>query len=113
MYKRQEPLSGYERLKVLHDVFNMDTNEPFRFSFDMVARTGLSAKDFIAPTSFDFREGKCFKMGGTDVYKRQGYHPVHSSLDFLNRMLAAPVDKRSHIKLLTRMLQMCIRDSLL
>ena len=59
---RTEPLSGYERLKVLHDVFNMDTNEPFRFSFDMVARTGLSTKDFIAPTSFDFREGKCFKM---------------------------------------------------
>ena len=60
---RTEPLSGYERLKVLHDVFNMDTHEPFRFSFDMVARTGLSTKDFIAPTSFDFREGKCFKMG--------------------------------------------------
>ena len=62
---RTEPLSGYERLKVLHDVFNMDSNEPFRFSFDMVARTGLSSKDFIAPTSFDFREGKCFKMGRT------------------------------------------------
>jgi UDP-galactopyranose mutase len=31
----------------------------------MVARTGLSTKDFIAPTSFDFREGKCFKMGRT------------------------------------------------
>ena len=62
---KTEPLSGYERLKVLHDVFNMDSHEPFRFSFDMVARTGLSSKDFIAPTSFDFREGKCFKMGKT------------------------------------------------
>ena len=60
---KTEALSGYERLKVLHDVFNMDSNEPFRFSFDMIARTGLSSKDFIAPTSFDFREGKCFKMG--------------------------------------------------
>ena len=62
---KTEPMSGYERLKVLHDVFNMDTNEPFRFSFDMVARTGLSTKDFVAPTSFDFREGKYFKMGKT------------------------------------------------
>ena len=62
---KTEPLSGYERLKVLHDVFNMDSGEPFRFSFDMVARTGLSSKDFIAPTSFDFREGKCFKVGRT------------------------------------------------
>ena len=58
-----EPLSGYERLRVLHDVFNMDSSDPFRFSFDMVARTGLSTKDFIAPSSFDFREGKYFKMG--------------------------------------------------
>ena len=60
-----EPLTGYERLRVLHDVFNMDSNEPFRFSFDMTARTGLSSKDFIAPTSFDFREGNVFKMGRT------------------------------------------------
>jgi hypothetical protein len=60
-----EPLSGYERLRVLHDVFNMDSSDPFRFSFDMVARTGLSTKDFIAPSSFDFREGKYFKMGRT------------------------------------------------
>lgn len=62
---KTEPLSGYDRLRVLHDVFNMDTNEPFRFSYDMVARTGLSTKDFIAPTSFDFREGKYFRMGKT------------------------------------------------
>ena len=60
-----EPLSGYERLRVLHDVFNMDSSDSFRFSFDMVARTGLSTKDFIAPSSFDFREGKYFKMGRT------------------------------------------------
>lgn len=60
-----EPLTGHERLRVLHDVFNMDSNEPFRFSFDMTARTGLSSKDFIAPTSFDFRECKVFKMGRT------------------------------------------------
>lgn len=62
---RAEPLTGRERLRVLHDVFNMDSNEPFRFSFDMVARTGLSTKDFVAPTSFDFREGKRFRMGKT------------------------------------------------
>ena len=62
---KTEPLSGYERLKVLHDVFNMDSGEPFRFSFDMIARTDLSTKDFIAPSSFDFRESKCFKMGRT------------------------------------------------
>ena len=56
-------LNGSQPVSYTH--LNMDTNEPFRFSFDMVARTGLSSKDFIAPTSCDFREGKCFKMGKT------------------------------------------------
>ena len=31
----------------------------------MVTRTGLSTKDFIAPTSFDFRNSRYFRMGQT------------------------------------------------
>ena len=46
---KTEPLSGYERLKVLHDVFNMDSNEPFRFSFDMVAGRGFPARTSLLP----------------------------------------------------------------
>ena len=56
-------LSGYERLKLLYETMNPETQEPFIFNFDMIARTGLSSKDFIAPTSFDFRDGKYFRMG--------------------------------------------------
>ena len=59
------PLNGVERLKIMHDIFNSDTMQPFRFTYDMVAKTGLGTKDFIAPTSFDFREGKYFRMGKT------------------------------------------------
>ena len=59
------PLSGVERLKILHDTFNSDTMQPFRFTYDMVAKTGLGTKDYIAPTSFDFRDGKYFRMGKT------------------------------------------------
>lgn len=58
-------LNGFERLRVLYEIFNGDKHEPFHFSFDMVARTGLSTKDFIAPTSYDFREGRYFRMGRT------------------------------------------------
>jgi len=58
------PLSGLERLELLHGSFNQDTNEKFRFNWDLVHKTGLSTKDFIAPTSFDFRESKTFKCGG-------------------------------------------------
>lgn len=56
-------LSGYERLKLLHQTMNPDTQEPFVFNYDMVARTGLSTKDFIAPTSFNFGNKAYFQMG--------------------------------------------------
>ena len=58
-------LSGYERLKVLYQTMNEETQEPFLFNYDMVTRTGLSTKDFIAPTSFDFRSSRYFRMGQT------------------------------------------------
>lgn len=57
------PLSGYERLKLLYQTMNPDLQEPFLFNFDMVARTGLSTKDFIAPTSFNFGNKAYFQMG--------------------------------------------------
>ena len=56
------PMSGYERLKVLHGVFHPD-GEPFSFSFDWLAPSGLTTKDFIAPSSFQFGEGRTFRMG--------------------------------------------------
>lgn len=59
------PMNGVERLKVLYETFNGDTNEPFRFSYDMLMQSGLRTKDYIAPSSFDFREGKYFRMGRT------------------------------------------------
>ena len=58
-------LTGFERLKLLYETMNSELENPFVFNFDMVARTGLSTKDFIAPTSFDFRDGKYFRMGKT------------------------------------------------
>ena len=57
------PLSGYERLKLLYQTMNPDLQEPFLFNFDLVARTGLSTKDFIAPTSFNFGNKSYFQMG--------------------------------------------------
>ncbi len=58
-------LSGYERLKVLYLAMNEDVQEPFIFSYDLITRTGLSTKDFIAPSSFDFRDSRYFRMGHT------------------------------------------------
>ena len=58
-------MTGFERLKLLYSTFNEETQEPFVFSYDLIAETGLSTKDFIAPTSFDFRDSKYFRMGKT------------------------------------------------
>ena len=56
------PQTGYERLQTLHGVFHPE-GEPFRFSWDWLAPSGLSTKDFIAPSSFRFGEGRYFRMG--------------------------------------------------
>ena len=59
------PLNGAERLQIMYETFNQDSKVPFHFSYDEVLRTGLSTKDYIAPTSFVFKNGKDFQMGGT------------------------------------------------
>ena len=56
-------LDGYERLKLMHGMFHMDTQSPFQFNWKWLAPTGLSTKDFIAPSSFDFRAKNTFGMG--------------------------------------------------
>lgn len=58
-----EPLNGYERLEVMHGLFHIDEQEPFSFSWDWLAPSGLSVKNFITPSSFEFGNGKYFSMG--------------------------------------------------
>ena len=57
------PLDGRERLAQLYAIFHMDEQMPFQFEWDWLAPSGLSVKDFIAPSSFGFRNGKVFRMG--------------------------------------------------
>ena len=57
------PMSGGDRLRLFHAIFHMDGQETFRFSWDWLAPSGLSTKDFIAPSSFEFRNGRMFRMG--------------------------------------------------
>ena len=56
------PMTGYERLEALHSVFHPE-GERFRFSWDWLTPSGLTTKDFIAPSSFRFGEGRYFRMG--------------------------------------------------
>lgn len=58
-----EALDGAERLKVMHSIFHMGDSERFAFSWDSLAQSGLSVKDYIAPSSFEFSKGTSFSMG--------------------------------------------------
>ena len=58
-----EPLNGTDRLRLLHDMLRIDDPAPFRFSWDWLAPSGLSVKDFIAPSSFELAKGNYFGIG--------------------------------------------------
>ena len=60
---KAEPLDGKARLALMHGIFHIDGQEPFKFDWKLLAPSGLSVKDFIAPSSFEFTSSKHFKMG--------------------------------------------------
>ena len=56
-------LDAKERLEVMHSIFHPD-GERFNFAWEWLPVSGLSVKDFIAPSSFRFGDGRMFQMGG-------------------------------------------------
>lgn len=56
-------LDGRERLKLMHNILRMSGNDPFSFEWNWLAPSGLSTKDFIAPSSFEFKEKGTFRTG--------------------------------------------------
>lgn len=58
------PLSGLERLEILHGQLHPDGQEKLRFDWKDIAATGTGTKDAIAPSGFDFRDGRTFRMDG-------------------------------------------------
>ena len=89
-----ESVDGKERLRLLHNMLRMDGNEPFRFDWKWLVPSGLSAKDFIAPPSFEFREGRTFRMG-----KKYGAVSFLQILapEINDRMLADFLDMESNL----------------
>lgn len=56
-------LDGRERLRLMYNIFRMGGNDPFAFEWKWLAPSGLSTKDFIAPSSFEFKEKGIFRTG--------------------------------------------------
>ena len=59
------PLNGVERLQIMYEMFHQEEERKFDFSYDRILQSGMTTKDFIAPTSFLFKSGKDFQMGDT------------------------------------------------
>ena len=78
-------LNGKERLALMHQQFHMGDKERFHFDWKYLLGTGLSVKDFIAPSSFSFPTGKRFTMGS--LYGAMSFLSIDAS-DISDRMLA-------------------------
>ena len=78
-------LNGYERLELMHKQFHMGTTDHFNFDWKYLVGSGLSVKDFIAPSSFTFPNGRTFQMG--DMFGCMSFLSIEAS-DISDRMLA-------------------------
>ena len=78
-------LNGKERLELMHAQFHMGDSDKFHFDWKWLPNTGLSVKDFIAPSSFEFKKGRTFRMGG--MYGCMSFLSITAS-DISDRMLA-------------------------
>ena len=78
-------LNGKERLAIMHSIFHMGENERFHFDWNWLTSTGLSVKDFIAPSSFYFRNGRTFKIG--NMYGAMSFLAITAS-DISDQLLS-------------------------
>ena len=79
-----QALDGMERLRLMHAMFHIGEPDKFFFDWSWLAESGLSVKDFIAPTSFAFPGSRKFQMGGT--YGCMSYLQITAS-DLSDEML--------------------------
>ncbi len=83
---RAKSLTGKERLHLMHAMFHMGDGDNDRFYFDWkwLVESGMSVKDFIAPTCFAFPTSRIFQMGG--LYGSMSYLQITAS-DLSDQML--------------------------
>ena len=85
-------LDGEERLQLMHSMFHMGDQEKFRFDWKWLPKTGLSVKDYIAPTSFAFPGSRIFRMG--KLYGAMSYLQITAS-DISDQLLKDFLDMDS------------------
>ena len=82
---RAKSLNGSERLELMHSQFHMGEDEKFNFDWKWLPGTGLSVKDFIAPSGLNFKNGRAFQVGS--MYGAMSFLSITAS-DISDRLLA-------------------------
>ncbi len=82
---RAQTLNGKQRLEIMHQQFHMGDTEKFNFEWKYLVNSGLSVKDFIAPSSIAFPNGKKFQSG--NMYGAMSFLSIDAS-DISDRLLA-------------------------
>ena len=85
-------LNGKERLHLMHEIFHMGDEDKFFFDWKWLSESGLSVKDFIAPSAFAFKGSHTFQMG--NLYGSMSFLSITAS-DINDRMLADFLDMDS------------------
>ncbi len=78
-------MNGYDRLELMHRQLHIGDREKFNFDWKYLVKSGLSVKDFIAPSSFAFPTGRMFQVG--EMYGSMSFLSIDAS-DISDRMLA-------------------------
>ena len=87
-----QPLDGRERLRLMHTMFHMGDQERFHFDWNWLVPSGLSVKDFIAPSGFAFPGGRTFRMGS--LYGAMSFLSITAS-DLSDQLLKDFLDMES------------------
>lgn len=93
-----KPMTSQERIELLYNIYNQDSDyrlttgiyqDKELFNLAWIEKQGLSLKDLIGPSSFDFSKGGMSRIG--DMYASTLYLeriPTRMSTDFLNDLSA-------------------------
>ncbi len=82
---QSKTLNGEERLELMHSQLHIGDVAKFFFDWHWLVGSGLSVKDFIAPSSLYFKTGRVFEMGA--MYGAMSFLSIDAS-DISDRMLA-------------------------
>ena len=87
-------MNGKERLHLMHSMFHMGDKDKFFFDWKYLVESGLSVKDFIAPTAMTFKNSRTFQMG--NIFGSMSYLQITAS-DLSDRVLADFLDMESSL----------------